>query len=203
VLAPGPPQRRVLTGAVAQLLAAQDARAVSLLTGLGIRYLYLDPAGETLPPVLDAVDGLVRASAPPGAAVWRIDQPVGPMRLLSGADKTVVAQDPRAADFPLSDATGRTLQLAEAADPGWRASATNGPVASVPDEALATFRLPDGPGTVSVAYRDDQRRLLLWLQLAALAIGLVLAFPGLARAAEADASLSIRDTGSAPGRRAR
>jgi hypothetical protein len=107
------------------------------------------------------------------------------------------------AELALPGGTGRTLQLAEAADPGWRATATNGPVPKEPDAALATFRLPDGRGTVEVGYTDAQRRLLLWLQLAAIAIGLVLAFPGLARAAEADASMSVRDTGSAPGRRAR
>ena len=127
----------------------------------------------------------------------------GPIYLLFAGGRMVIAQDPRSAVVPLGQETGRTLQVVEVADPGWQATATNGPVTTVPAAPLATFQLPDGPGTVTTSYRDDQRLFLLWLQLAAVVTGLVLAFPGLARAAEADASLSVRDTVAASGRRSR
>ena len=203
VLAPDAEKRQALGETVTALLAGREDSSVVLLARLGVRYVYLTPAGETLPPVLDAVDGLARGSAPTGDAVWRVDDPVGPMRLLSTSDPIVIAQDPRSAVFPLADGRGRILQVAEAADPGWRVTATNGSVAGVDIDPIVLIKVPDGPGTVTVSYRDDERRLLLWLQLAAVVVGLVLAFPGLARAAEADASMRVRDTGAEPGWRAR
>jgi len=203
VLAPDPDKREAIGEAVTALLAGREDSSVVLLARLGVRYVYLSPADETLPPVLDAVDGLARGSAPTGDAAWRVDEPVGPMRLMSTSDPVVIAEDPRSAVFPVAAGTGRLLQVAEAADPGWQVTATNGSVTDVDVDPIVLVRVPDGPGTVTVSYRDDQRQLLLWLQLAAVVTGLVLAFPGLARAAEADASLSVRDTTAASGRRSR
>ncbi len=151
---------------------------------------------------MDAAPGLARASAPDGAAVWQLEQPVGPMRIVGPAVTSVLADDPRDATVTvapgLSGAAtapgsrtgptttapdGRRLELAEARDPRWRATLDGVPLAAVPADTQ-TFDLPDSGGTLHVWYDDPAHRNWQFLQLALLILVGLLAFPGVARGAE-------------------
>ena len=75
---------------------------------------------------------------------------------------------------------GRLLVLADAQDNGWRASLDGR--ALVPRRYAGwaqAFVLPAGGGTLHVRYDAGARPLLLWVQLGALLLLLVLALPPL------------------------
>ena len=196
-VAPGPSASASVAAAVHALTVNQNLAAVRQLARLGIRYVYLADdtgPGGSLTQDLDATPGLARASAPAGAAVWQLTSaagPVGPMRVYdpdSGRGSTVLAADPRDARIRVpAGSEQRVLQLAETANRHWRASLDGHRLRRVDDAGLAAFNLPAEGGVLRVWFDDPANTRWNWAQLGLLVALLVLAFPGVARDAEAAA----------------
>ena len=197
-VAAGPVRSAPVDGALRAVLVDQSLAATNRVAQLGVRYLYLTDGSGPLAQQLDTTPGLVRGSAPEGAAVWALQQPTGPMRIDANLLRrggpngmvippTVLAADPRDATVPLpAGPSGRRLQLAESADPRWRAAVAGTELAPVEDGGLQTFELPESrPGAeLTVRFVDPPHTRWTWLQLGALVVVALLAFPGIARDSE-------------------
>ena len=131
---------------------------------------------QLLPPALAAV---AAAPAPPTAGTGR-----GPSgAALAAAPPVVLAQagEGAVADIPAGP-PGRSVVLAEAADPGWRATLDGTPLTPGRGWGWAqAFALPAAGGQLVVTRDSRHRHLLLALQAVALALVLVLAAPALGR----------------------
>jgi len=209
-VAPGPKDAALVDAALRDLLVDQDQAATDHLARLGIKYVYATVASSAIAELMDSAPGFVRASAPDGAGVWTLTQPVGPMRVVGTAATTVVAADlgdddvtatlpPGLAEPGGPDSTtasggsgsvvsapgssGRRLELAEAADPRWRATLDGVPLSPIDSDTQA-FGLPDSGGTLHVWFDDPAHRNWQIVQLVVLAVVLLLAFPGVGRRAE-------------------
>lgn len=208
-VAPGPKDAELVDAALRDVLVDQDQAATDHLARLGVEYVYVTIASSPVAELMDAAPGLIRASAPDGAGVWTLAQPVGPMRIVGTAATSVLAADPAAdvkltiapglaeAGGPDSTATsggsgsvvsapgssGRRLELAEAADPRWRATLDGVPLSPI-DSDTQTFGLPDTGGTLHVWFDDPAHRDWQIVQLVVLAVVALLAFPGVGRRTE-------------------
>ena len=99
-------------------------------------------------------------------------------------------------------AAGRLLVLADSADPGWRATLDGTALdARRYDGWAQAFTLPAGGGHLVLEHDPGLRPVLLWVQLGALLLVLVLALPQ-ARTTlddETGAEVDLPDTDSAAG----
>ncbi|WP_143028716.1 glycosyltransferase [Quadrisphaera sp. DSM 44207] len=162
------------------VLARTSATAASTSSGA--------PADGSSP--LDAVPGLARAGAAPAGVLHRVvpasgggaDAPDRPARArLLAADGTVVTALPSSgadvvAQLPPAPegAGGRTVVLAERADPGWRATLDGRPLRSVQHAGwAAAFEVPAQGGSLEVVRSDPEASAWTVLQ------GLVLLLTGL------------------------
>jgi GT2 family glycosyltransferase len=208
-VAPGPKDAALVDAALRDVLVDQDQAATDHLARLGVKYVYVTVASSSVAELMDAAPGLVRASAPDGAGVWTLEQPVGPMRVVGTGATTVLAADPGddatvtiapgLAEAGGTDSTassggsgsvvsapgssGRRLELAEAADPRWRATLGGVPLTPV-DGDTQTFGLPDSGGSLHVWFDDPAHRNWQIVQLVVLAGVVLLAFPGIGRRTE-------------------
>jgi hypothetical protein len=199
---PAPEQNAALEDVVADLVSGRGGADGSALADFAARYVYVPaPAEPELVDVLDTVPGLSRASAPPEAAMWRVETDVARVRVLGGADGVIrVASEAVAAGSaipadPQND--GRQLVLAEQADPGWQASLAGEPLAPTTHNGWAqAFELPPAGGEVVVSYDGGQRETWLTVQLIAVVVAIVLALPGMRRRKGAieGAALDIDDS---------
>lgn len=208
-VAPGPQDAALVDAALRDVLVDQDQAATDHLARLGVRYVYVTVASSPVAELMDAAPGLIRASAPDGAGVWTLEQPVGPMRIVGTGATTVLAVDPDG-DATVTIAPGRTeaggtdstagsggsgsvvsspgssgrrLELAEAADSRWRATLDGVPLTPI-DGDTQTFGLPDSGGTLHVWFDDPAHRNWQIVQLVVLAGVVLLAFPGIGRRTE-------------------
>jgi len=206
-VAPGPKDAALVDAAVRDVLVDQDQAATDHLARLGVKYVYVTVASSSVAELMDAAPGMIRASAPDGAGVWTVDQPVGPMRVIGPGATTVLAVEPGddhagvtvapgLADAGGTDSTatsggsgsvvsspassGRRLELAEAADPRWRATFDGVPLSPIPGD-LQAFGLPDSGGTLHVWFDDPAHRNWQIVGLVVLAVVILLAFPGIGR----------------------
>jgi hypothetical protein len=176
-----------LEDVVGDLVSGRGGADGSALADFAARYVYVPaPAEAELVDVLDTVPGLSRASAPPEAAMWRVETDVARVRVLGGADGVIrVASEAVDAGsaIPADPATdGRQLVLAEQADSGWRASLAGEPLAPATHNGWAqAFELPPAGGEVVVSYDGGQRETWLAVQLIAVLVAIVLALPGMRR----------------------
>jgi len=209
-VAPGPRDAALVDAALRDVLVDQDQAATDQLARLGVKYVYVTVAASSIAELMDAAPGLLRASAPDGAGVWTVEQPVGPMRIIGTGATTVLAVEPGDDDAEvtlapgLADAggtdstvtsggsgsvvsapstTGRRLELAEAADPRWRATVDGVPLPTIAGDTQA-FGLPDSGGTLRVWFDDPAHRNWQIVQLVVLCVVLLLAFPGVGRRTE-------------------
>ena len=208
-VAPGPKDAALVDAALRDVLVDQDQAATDHLARLGVKYVYVTVASSSVAELMDAAPGLIRASAPDGAGVWTLEQPVGPMRVVGTGATTVLAADPGndatvtiapgLADSGGTDSTassggsgsvvsapgssGRRLELAEAADSRWRATLDGVPLSPIDDDTQ-TFGLPDSGGTLHVWFDDPAHRNWQVVQLVVLAGVVLLAFPGIGRRTE-------------------
>lgn len=173
---------------VADLLAGRaDAERVGQLAGFGVAFVQLSaPVDPGLERAVDGVPGLSRVGAPTGSAVWRLDAP-GVRVAVRDGDGTRVAVPTRGGTGPTAVDTvvdpgdaGRTLVLAEAADPVWRASLGGRPLTPLPplDGWAQAFALPESGGRLVVEADGWGRRTWLVAQSVALAVVALLAVPG-------------------------
>lgn len=179
---------------VAALAAGRAGDEVEQLAGYAVRYVQLaDTRADALMNTLDSEPGLRRVSTSGGEALWRVDGVTSRVRLVDATGKAVeVPAQPAetdAADGPLVEdrlpagAAGRTLVVAERADPGWTATGDGAPLPATPPPAAARadwaqgFTAPAGTPEVVVAYDGSTRTRWLWLQFVLLLAVVVLALP--------------------------
>ncbi|REF37518.1 glycosyltransferase family 2 protein [Thermasporomyces composti] len=188
------------TGAAAATLASLDATVGDLLSDVpdestaarlatyGIGYVYLpSPADPRSVERIDTTPGLTRTSAPEGSAAWRVDLPVGQLRVLppGSSDETAVESaevlevDAGGAAVTVpSGPPGRLLLLAETHSDRWRATIDGQPLPSRTFAGWAqAFELPTTGGRLVLSYAPGMHGKLLGVQAVLFVVILVLALP--------------------------
>ena len=171
----------LLAPLVSDVVGSRGEVSATLLADAGIRYVLVPPPGDAvLVEALDGQPGLVRASAPLGGAVWRVDAPSARVRLVAGSDGEVtpVPSGPVEVDAPIEAPGATAVHLAELADPGWRASLDG--VALEPTThgtGLQAFRLTDDSGQLRIWFENPTRSRLLVGQAVAAVLVVVLMLP--------------------------
>ncbi|MEU6406120.1 glycosyltransferase [Streptomyces sp. NPDC046985] len=178
---------------VANLVAGSGADQAGQLGGFAVRYVLVHQgAPREISRVLDATPGLSRLSRQDGAALWRVDRevsraavvPAAPGSGAGGGDTTTpqpVAAGPVEIHTTIpSGAAGRTLRLADSADPGWTATLDGKPLTRTTLDGWAQgFALPASGGRLDVAFDDPfGHTAWLWVQGALAVVLVVLALPG-------------------------
>lgn len=134
---PPPEEYGPLDEVVADVVSGRGGADGAGLAEFAVRYLYLPrPFDPELADTLDTVPGLVRSSAPEGAAMWQVDQPVARVwiaeplaegEVAPQADEnaeivTIPSGEVDAAGPVPEGAEGRLVVLSELADDGWEAT---------------------------------------------------------------------------------
>ena len=190
-LSPAAHGRTRLAAVVADLASGRGGDATARLVPYGVRFVLLTrPVDRGVARAVDAVPGLVRVSGPSGSVLWRTGYPTGRLRVLpgdarvSGADgapppSQVLAAGQVEADVRVgAGPDGRLLVLADPVDAGWRASLGGRRLEARSYDGWAqAFTLPAEGGRLSLRHDGGIRPVLLWLQLAAVVVVLVLALP--------------------------
>jgi hypothetical protein len=180
-----------LDAVVADLASGRGGDAGARLVPYGVRYVLMSrPLDRSLARAVDGVPGVIRVSGPSGAILWRLDYPTARLRVLP-ADAPVVEADgspPPAAVLPAGQVSAtatvrpagdaRLAVLADPVDDGWRARLDGRPLAARTYDGWAqAFELPAEGGVLEVRHDPGRRPLLLWLQLAAVGLVVLLALP--------------------------
>ncbi|MHA7264170.1 glycosyltransferase family 2 protein [Arthrobacter sp. TMN-37] len=165
------------------------------LRALGVGYVVLQQRGtaaEVLAGQLDSVPGLAAVGNTPSGWLWRVVPPATPegtedagaqtarVRILdaSGRAEALVPSGPLEVDADIpAGSEGRTLVLAERADPGWQATLDGQALASEPTGWSQAFALPAGGGELTVRYVSPWQPWVEAGQAAVLLITLLLALP--------------------------
>jgi GT2 family glycosyltransferase len=178
-----PVSSRLVGDVVSDVLAGR-APAAGRLVAYGIKYVYApQPADPALVERLDGQAGLVRASAPDGGAVWRVDGTVARVGVLTSAESreepagVVVPSDSVTVRASIEVPAASTVVVAELDDSGWTATLDGDPLTRVSDDGLLAFELPAGTGELRIEHRDTSRDWLLAGQGAALLVVTVLMLP--------------------------
>ena len=177
---------------VADLASGRGGDAATDLLPYGVRFVLLGrPVDAALADAIDAVPGLVRVSAPDRSALWKVRYPSGRVRVVSGPDDTTGTVLPSGAvgvrtDIPAAGAP-RLLTIADQHHDRWQATLDEQRLEPQEYDGWAqAFALPADGGQLVVRFDDSNRQLLLWLQLAAVIVALVLALPSVRAVDEAD-----------------
>ncbi|MBA0049476.1 glycosyltransferase family 2 protein [Streptomyces sp. AJS327] len=185
---------------VSHLVAGSGADQSSQLGGYAVRYVLVrDGAPREMSRVLDTTPGLTRLSQEDGSALWRVDSEVSRLAVVpgqreNGAAGAVTAPVPVAAgaveahtELPDGPA-GRVLRLADAADPGWRATLDGAALQKTTVDGWAQgFELPTNGGQLDLTYEPPASHgLWLWGQAALVVVVVVLALPGRRREVDDD-----------------
>jgi GT2 family glycosyltransferase len=182
---PAPEANAALDAVVGDLVSDRGGADATALVSFAARYVYLpSPADAALVDILDTVPGLVRASAPEGAAMWRVDDKVARVSVVGGESGavTVPSGEVGASGVIPPGPADRQLVLAERADPGWRATLAGEELEPVTIDGWAQgFTVPADGGEIEVTHRGSERRGWLIAQLAAVVVAIVLALPGMRR----------------------
>lgn len=194
-----PPEEYVpLDQVVADVVSGRGGADGARLAEFAVRYVYLpQPYDPDLADTLDTVPGLVRSSAPEGAAMWQIDQPVARVWITAPpAEGTEIApladEDSEVVTVPSDevDAAGpvpegaenRLVVLSELADEGWTATLDGRELEPTTYAGWAqAFELGPQAGDLVVEYEGNRRAFWLWFQLGAVLVAVVLALPGIRR----------------------
>lgn len=191
---PPPDEHQALDEVVADLVSGRGGADGARLAEFATRYVYLAaPYDRDLANTLDTVPGLVRASAPEGAAMWRVDQASGRAWIAEPVSEDGAAEVPEEPVILDSGAInvrtsvpdgpdGRVLVLAELADSGWSATLDGRPLESVVhDDWAQGFVLgPDG-GELVLTHQGTRRAGVLLIQLGLVILVAILALPGMRR----------------------
>ncbi len=193
--APDADTMRELDVAVSEVASGRGGTAVTDLTRYAVRYVLLAaPVDPQLESTLDSVPGLVRVANPGDAGLWRIELPAGRLLLVTppseqeaGGSVTVLPSGALTATPTLPPGVeGRTLWLAENADPGWQASLTasssedagsNELPRGVGGQWAQTFAAPGSGGHVVLGFDESPRTWWLLLEAAVLLVTVVVAVP--------------------------
>lgn len=176
---------------VADLASGRGGDAATRLVPYGVRFVLLvRPAERSVSRAVDAVPGVVRLGSSDGTVLWRLNYPTGRLRVLppgapvsdtdgSPPSARVLAAGQAGADVRIGTGTAdRLLVLADPVDPGWRASLDGAPLdATTYDGWAQAFTLPAAGGRLLLDHDPGMGPVLLWLQLGAVVIVIVLALP--------------------------
>lgn len=195
---PPPEKYQPLDDVVADLVSGRGGADGARLAEFAAKYVYLpQPFDPDLADTLDTVPGLVRSSAPEGAAMWQVDGAVARVWVapppVDGAEvvpeagaetqpATVPSGEVEALGSVVEGPDGRTLVVSELSDPGWSAT-LDGVVLTPTTHAgwAQSFDLGSTAGQVEITHQGDRRAVWLWIQLAAVVVAVVLALPGMRR----------------------
>ena len=197
-------QQRALDAVVADLASPRGSDAAEALSTRAVRYVVLRdaPGANAVASALDAQAGLVRRTS--GAVVlWQVLAPSARLSILPPAVAELAlggARAPTAALLRTSRPTalpsgreganatvsaggaGRLLVLAEARDPGWRASIGGKQLPRRTAWGWAQgFELPAAGGQVELSHSQTGRQLALFAQVSFLLVAAVLSAPGARR----------------------
>lgn len=177
----------LLAPVVADVVAGRGSVSAARLATFGIRYVFVP--GAAAPSVIETLDGqagLVRASAPDGGAIWRVDGTTARVRLLepddSGEAAVGVAVPSAETDVSavISTESADRVVVADLDDPGWSATLDGEAlVKRAYAGGLVSFELPRGTGDLQIVHDDPVRPWLLVGQAGALVVVLVLMVPSL------------------------
>ncbi|MFI9650814.1 glycosyltransferase family 2 protein [Streptomyces sp. NPDC052040] len=204
-------ENKRLDKVVANLVAGSGADQADELGGFAVRYVLVRKgAPRDVGRVLDATPGLTRLSQQDGSALWRLDREVSRAAIVTGtAAPQPVAAGPVGIHTTIPSGTaGRTLRIADTADPGWSATLDGKPLTRTTVDGWAQgFQLPASGGTLDVSYDTPLGHTAwLWAQGALAVVLVVLALPGRRRDVDDDLpeeqAAPAEDTGG-EGRRAR
>ncbi|MEP6761043.1 MAG: glycosyltransferase family 2 protein [Sporichthyaceae bacterium] len=181
---------------VADLASGRGGDAAAELLPYGVRFVLLGrPVDPALADAIDAVPGLVRVSAPDRSALWKVNYPSGRVRIVTGpTDTSATVLRSGAVGVATNITAGRgprLLTLADQRDGRWHATLDGRRL--VPrryDGWAQAFVLPAKGGRLVVSYDDGNRQLLLWLQLAAVVVAIVLSLPSVRAVEEADEAVT-------------
>ena len=154
-----------------------DSDIAPQLRSLGIGYVWVRGATTEEIARIDNTPQLGTASGNPEATVWQLQPPVTRVVIADGQQLTGVDSLPPVVPPGAPD---RRLRLGEPADWRWRASIDGVPLAGPTEGWQQTFELPESGGTVTIRLASPA----LWLLIAqgvVVAVGLVLAAPGIRR----------------------
>lgn len=154
-----------------------DSDITPQLRDLGIGYVWVAGASTEEIARIDNTPALGTASGNLDATVWQLTPPVTRVTVVDGRQTTGVDTLP-----PVVAAGGadRQLRLGDPADPRWRASLDGTPLNPTEAGWQQAFTLPATGGTGSVHLASPARWLLV-AQGAVVAVGLLLAAPGIRR----------------------
>ncbi len=165
------------------------------LRALGVGYVVLQQSGtaaELLAGQLDSVPGLAAVGSTPSGWLWRVVPPATPagvedsgaqtarVRILdaSGNAEALVPSGPLTVDTDIpSGSEGRTLVLAERADPGWKATLNGRTLDSQSTGWAQAFALPAAGGGLEVRFLSPWQPWVEVGQASVLLITLLLALP--------------------------
>ncbi|NLU75900.1 glycosyltransferase [Streptomyces sp. HNM0575] len=205
---------------VANLVAGSGADQSEQLGGYAVRYVLVrDHAPRQMSRVLDATPGLTRRSQEDGSALWRVDRQVSRASVVpagggggapgQAADPVPVPAGPLEIHTQLRPGdAGRTLRIADAADPGWQATLDGKPLTPETVDGWAQgFKLPAGGGRLDVTHETSLAHTAwVWLQGFLALFVVVLALPGRRRQVDDDlpeTAAAVPAQGAEGGRRAR
>ncbi|RKT05020.1 GT2 family glycosyltransferase [Streptomyces sp. 3211.6] len=174
-----------LTQAVSSLVSGSGADQSEQLGAFAVRYVMMPPGGPAaLRQVLDGTPGLKQHHQDDGTAVWEVQRL--PARVAIVPAKR--GQAPIAVDAGPVEAhakvpageEGRTLRLADRADPGWKATLDGHPLTPVTLDGWAQgFELPRDGGRLDLVHQDSVTRdAWHWAQGLLALVLLVMALPG-------------------------
>ena len=183
------PAREQVDDLVVRLVAGTaDSDIAAQLGTLGVGYLWVTGADEDTVSRIDNTPGLGAASGTEGGTVWQLDPAVARRTLATEAGAVPVGRAP--ASVPPGNGE-RLLRLGEPADPRWRATLDDRPLAPVADGWQQAFPLPAEAGQLRWSIPTSARWLLI-AQGAALLVAGVLAAPGVRRPEVRDPTKSAR-----------
>ncbi|MFE6691587.1 glycosyltransferase [Streptomyces sp. NPDC057743] len=196
----GPDAR--LDAVVAHLVAGSGADQTDRLGGYAVRYILVRKgAPREMGRVLDATPGLTRLSQEDGSALWRVDQRVSRIAIVSGPTKEGTASGAAVAPVPVpagpvdahtakvpAGPAGRVLRIADAADDGWHASLDGTPLKPLTVDGWAQgFQLPSNGGRLDLTHDTPLGHTLwLWAQGLLALVLVVMALPGRRREVDDD-----------------
>ncbi|MEU8266747.1 glycosyltransferase family 2 protein [Sphaerisporangium sp. NPDC049002] len=182
--------RQRLSDLVAGVVSGRGGDDALTLATYGVSFVAVPaPVDPKVRRSLDADPALVRVNLSATAGLWRMVQPLGRAYLQdqTGARTPVPYTEAAGGGLTVSVPVGqgtRTLVLAEPAG-GWNATAGGSSLAGRTVDGWAQgFDVPAAGGRVTVEYGAFWHDVWLWVQVALVALVLVLASPG-ARSAEA------------------
>lgn len=206
-----------LAKAVSSLVSGSGADQSEQLGAFAVRYVMIPPGGSRpMRQILDGTPGLRQRHQDDGTAIWEVQRLPARVAIVPGrqgqAPIAVDAGPVRAhAKIPAGE-EGRTLRVADRADPGWKATLDGKPLTPKTVDGWAQgFALPKDGGRLDLVHTDSlPRDAWHWVQGLLALVLLVMALPG--RRARLDDDLPEEEApapagsaaaGSGQGRRAR